>query len=52
MSIIDYNATIDAIRILRALDTWTACDSIGQDIRTRAYIRLERELRNYLTGEK
>jgi len=45
-----FDATLDAIRILRALDTWIACDSIGQNIRTRAYLRLEREAREYLTG--
>ncbi len=41
-------ATLDAIKILRA--AWTSGNSVGNAILISAYMRMEREATNYLTG--
>lgn len=47
----DIESTVAAIAILRDTAVWYACAPVGQSIRTRAYLRLERELTAYLTGD-
>jgi hypothetical protein len=47
----DIDATTEAIALLRDLTAWCACTPLGQTIRARAYLRLERELHAYLTGK-
>ena len=45
-------ATLEAIKILREMKSWNECESVGQTIRVRAWIKLEHEARKYLTGVK
>ncbi len=46
------DSTLAAIEILKDLKRWKETSGVGHAILIHAWCRLEREVKNYLTGEK